>query len=57
MEQPRLFYVSMARAKEQLYLFHAYKRPRDISYGDDLMDKPRSRFLDAIGRKSEWKKP
>lgn len=54
-EEARLFYVSMTRAKEDLYLFHAYKRQRNISYGDDLMDKRRSRFLDAIGRASEWK--
>jgi len=54
-EEARLFYVSMTRAKDLLYLFHAYKRPRNISYGTDLMDKPRSKFLDAIGRKSEWK--
>ncbi|MCK4321188.1 ATP-dependent helicase [candidate division WOR-3 bacterium] len=55
-EESRLFYVSMTRAKEKLYLFHAYKRPRNISYGAVLMDKPRSRFLDIVGRKSEWKK-
>jgi len=51
-----LFYVSMTRAKEKLFLLHAFKRPRNISYGDVLMDKPRSRFLDIIGRKSEWKR-
>ena len=55
-EESRLFYVSMTRAKEKLYLFHAYKRPRNISYGDALMNKPRSKFLDIIGRKSEWKR-
>ena len=55
-EESRLFYVSMTRAKEKLFLLHAFKRPRNISYGDVLMDKPRSRFLDIIGRKSEWKK-
>ncbi len=54
-EEARLVYVSMTRAKEDLYLFHAYKRPRNISYGDDLMNKKRSRFLDAIERPSEWK--
>ncbi|MFA5790581.1 MAG: ATP-dependent helicase [Caldisericia bacterium] len=54
-EETRLFYVSMTRAKEQLFLFHSYKRPCNISYGDSIMDKPRSRFLDIIGRKSEWK--
>ena len=55
-EEARLLYVSMTRAKEDLYLFHSYKRPRDISYGQALDEKPRSRFLDALGRKSEWKK-
>jgi hypothetical protein len=56
-EEARLFYVSMTRAKEKLYLFHAFKRPRGISHGHGLMDKRRSRFLDAIGRASEFKKP
>ncbi len=55
-EESRLFYVSMTRAKEKLFLLHAFKRPRNISYGDVLMDKSRSRFLDIIGRKSEWKR-
>jgi len=54
-EEARLFYVSMTRAKKELYLFHVYKRPRNISYGDDLMNKQRSHFLDAIGRASEYK--
>jgi DNA helicase II / ATP-dependent DNA helicase PcrA len=54
-EEARLFYVSMTRAKKELYLFHAYKRPRNISYGDDLTNKKRSKFLDAIGRASEYK--
>jgi len=53
-EESRLFYVCMTRAKEKLFLFHAYKRPRNISYGDNLMDKPRSKFLNTIGRKSKW---
>lgn len=54
-EEARLFYVAMTRAKRRLYLLHAYRRPRNISYGDALMDKPRTRFLDAIGRESEFK--
>lgn len=54
-EEARLFYVSMTRAKKDLYLFHAYRRPRNISYGVNLMDKRRSEFLDAIGRDSEFK--
>ena len=54
-EEARLLYVSMTRAKEKLYLFHSYKRPRNISHGQALTDKSRSRFLDALGTKSEWK--
>ncbi len=54
-EQARLFYVSMTRAKESLYLFHSYRRPRGISYGPEWSDKQRSEFLDVLGRKSEWK--
>lgn len=56
-EEARLLYVSMTRAKEKLYLFHSFKRPRNISYGSDLSQKERSRFLDTLGRKSEYKKP
>ncbi len=54
-EQARLFYVSMTRAKENLYLFHSFRRPRGISYGPKWSDKPRSEFLDALERQSEWK--
>jgi len=54
-EEARLFYVSMTRAVEQLYLFHCYRRPRNISYGAMLDRKPRSQFLEAIGRKSEYR--
>ena len=56
-EEARLLYVSMTRAKEKLYLFHSFKRPRNISYGPELSQKARSRFLDTLGRKSEYKKP
>ena len=56
-EAARLFYVSMTRAKHKLFLFHSFSRPRNISYGDDLTHKKRSRFLDAIGRKSEYIDP
>ncbi|GAH90162.1 unnamed protein product, partial [marine sediment metagenome] len=56
-EESRLFYVSMTRAKEKLYLFHSYKRPRGISYGQELINKERSKFLDVIGRESKWKRP
>jgi len=55
-EESRLFYVSMTRAKEKLYLFHSYKRPRGISYGQELTNKKRSKFIDVIGRESEWKR-
>ena len=55
-EESRLFYVSMTRAKEKLYLFHSYKRPRGISYGQELTNKRRSKFIDVIGRESEWKR-
>jgi len=54
-EEARLFYVSMTRAGKDLYLFHSYKRPRNISYGLDWTKKQRSEFLDALGRESEWK--
>ena len=56
-EEARLLYVSMTRAKEKLYLFHSFKRPRNISYGPELSQKARSRYLDTLGRKSEYKKP
>jgi DNA helicase-2/ATP-dependent DNA helicase PcrA len=55
-EESRLFYVSMTRTKEKIYLFHSYKRPRGISYGQELTNKERSKFLDVIGRESEWKR-
>jgi DNA helicase-2/ATP-dependent DNA helicase PcrA len=54
-EEARLLYVSMTRAKEKLYLFHSFKRSRDISYKQDLTGKPKTRFLKAIGRDSVWK--
>lgn len=55
-EEARLFYVSMTRSKKDLYMFHAYRRPRNISYGENLTDKRRSEFLDAISRDSEFKR-
>ena len=54
-EEARLLYVSMTRAKEKLYLFHSFKRSRDISYKQDLTGKQKTRFLKAIGRDSVWK--
>ncbi len=53
-EQARLFYVSMTRTKQTLYLFHSIRRKRDISYGQECEDKPRSRFLDCLGHDSQW---
>lgn len=50
-EEARLLYVSMTRAKDKLYLFHSFKRPRNISYGPELSQKARSRYLDTLGRK------
>lgn len=55
-EQVRLFYVSMTRAKQELYLIHSYTRLRKISYGLQITDKKRSCFLDALGRQSKYKK-
>jgi len=55
-EEARLFYVSMTRAKERLYLLHSFKRLRSISYGDEITGKRRSRFLDCLGRKSKYRK-
>lgn len=55
-EEARLFYVSMTRAKEKLYLIHSYKRLRSISFGPEITGKQRSRFLDAIGRPSKYMK-
>jgi len=56
-EEARLLYVSITRARERAYLLHAYKRLRNISFGQEFQDKPRSRFLDAIDRDSEYKTP
>jgi superfamily I DNA/RNA helicase len=56
-EEARLLYVSMTRAIDKLYLFHSFRRPRNISYGPEISGKERSRFLNAVGIKSEYKKP
>jgi ATP-dependent exoDNAse (exonuclease V) beta subunit len=53
-EEARLFYVSMTRAIEKLYLLHSYKRPRNISLGPEIIGKKRSRFLDALERPSKY---
>ena len=55
-EQARLFYVGMTRAKNTLFMMHSYKRPRDVSFGMDIVDKKRSRFLDAVGIGSDYRK-
>ena len=55
-EQARLFYVGMTRAKNTLFMMHSYKRPRDVSFGLDIVDKMRSRFLDSVGIRSEYRK-
>ena len=54
-ESARLFYVSMTRAKERLYLFHSSRRPRNVSFGPNITGKKRSRFLEAIGKTSSYK--
>ena len=54
-EQARLFYVGMSRAKRALYLIHSFKRPRDVSFGKDVMKKQRSRFLEAMGLPSKYR--
>ncbi|RJX35531.1 MAG: ATP-dependent helicase [Desulfarculus sp.] len=56
-EESRLLYVSMTRAKEKLYLLHSFKKPRNISYGNALEHKQKSRFLETIGRNSAWMAP
>lgn len=57
-EEARLVFVSMTRADEKVFLFHSFKRPRNISYGEDIFYKNRSIFLDIIGRESKkyWRK-
>lgn len=55
-EEARLFYVSLTRAKQKLYLIHSYKRLRSISFGPEITGKKRSRFLDALGRDSKYLK-
>ena len=55
-EEARLLFVSMTRSRQKLFLIHAFKRPRNISYGEEITDKKRSRFLDILNKKSEWKK-
>jgi len=52
-EQARLFYVGMTRAKKKLYLLHSWRRLPDITWDkNNVTDRPRSRFLNDIGRPS-----
>jgi len=37
-------------------MIHFYKRPRNVSFGVDIVKKPRSRFLDAVGISSEYRR-
>ena len=53
-EEARLFYVSMTRAKQKLYLMHSFMRLRNISFGPEVTKKSRSRFLDTLGRESKY---
>jgi len=53
-EEARLFYVSMTRAIEKLYLLHSYRRPRNISFGPNITGKKRSCFLDTLGLESRY---
>jgi len=55
-EEARVFYVSMTRTKESLYLIHASRRPCDISYSNDNLERTRSVFLDDLGLAStkQW---
>jgi DNA helicase-2/ATP-dependent DNA helicase PcrA len=53
-EEARLMYVAMTRTKSQLHLMHSVRRPRNISHGEALRGKERSRFLDTLAIKSKW---
>jgi len=55
-EQARLFYVGMTRASESLYMMHSCRRPKGVSLGTAVVGKPKSRFLDAVGIESKFRK-
>lgn len=55
-EQARMVYVGMTRAKDTLYMLHSFKRPRNVSFGKDIIGKTRSRYLDALGIESDYRK-
>jgi UvrD-like helicase C-terminal domain len=50
-EESRLFYVAMTRAKRELYLFNARKRPANITFHPASYQLARSRFVKAIPTK------
>jgi len=47
-ESGRLFYVAMTRAKKELYLFSARRRPGNITFQSASYQLQRSPFIDAI---------
>jgi superfamily I DNA/RNA helicase len=47
-ESSRLLYVAMTRAKKELYLFSARRRPATITFHPASYQFKRSRFVDAI---------
>ncbi len=47
-EESRLLFVAMTRAKKELHLFSARKRPASITFIEDSYQFRRSRFIDAI---------
>lgn len=52
-EEARLFYVSMTRAREKLYLLHSWRRSADTTYDKyNVTDRERSEFLNVLGRAS-----
>jgi superfamily I DNA/RNA helicase len=48
-EDARLFYVTMTRAVEELFLLHSTRRPGSVTYGSSFSNRRRSRYLDAMG--------
>jgi len=62
-EETRLFYVSMTRAKERLFLFHSTRRPGSQTRPGKQQGKnayesrPRSPYLETIGIPSTIMKP
>jgi DNA helicase II / ATP-dependent DNA helicase PcrA len=47
-EESRLFFVAMTRAKKELHLFSARKRPADITFHPESYQFAKSSFIDAI---------